>query len=252
MMKGYSWQQFSSEWSVDRMPDDPDPEYLYRWRTQLRSSVEYFEDTKDALMSLLKCVCGPNLTEGILYPQIKEARISSLEEARLLEAEIRDYLQLEGSHWALKESKKSIELSNRQLDESKRVKIFTILAFFYIPLNLATSVFGMNLQQLNNSGTSVKVFLGIAVVLLFLTGLSWLILEGVQDVRVFLRRPGRQTRNCIWTPKPFPKTLSDRVALEEWFVRVDDPHRSCMVLTDRFIEGIYTIRSPQVDVACSR
>ena len=88
---------------------------------------------------------------------------------------------------ALEESKKSIELSNRQIYESKRVKIFTVLAFFYIPLNLATSVFGMNIQQLNGSGTSIGGFLGTAVMLLFLTGLSSSILEAVQDVRVWLR-----------------------------------------------------------------
>ena len=163
-------------------------ELLYGYRAKLRSWVEYFENGNGALMGLLTSLYGPSFTEGVFYPQMKEARISIIEEARRLEAEIRDHLQLQGSQLALEESKKSIELSNRQIDESKRLKIFTVLAFFYIPLNLATSVFGMNLQQLNSSGTSIGIFLGTAVMFLFLTGVSWFILERVQDVRVWVRR----------------------------------------------------------------
>ena len=167
---------------------DEAPESLYRYRTQLRSSVEYLENQEGALMGLLKSLCGPNFTEGLFYPHIKEARISSLGEARRLEAEIRDHLQLQGSKLALEESKKSIELSNNQIYESERVKIFTVLAFFYIPLNLATSVFGMNLQQLNRSGTSIGVFLGTAGVLLLVTGILWLFLESLQNARVLVSR----------------------------------------------------------------
>ena len=176
--------------SVDEkeLSDGEALELLYCYRAKLRSWVGYFEDGNGALMGLLTPLYGPNFTEGLFYPQMKEARISIIEQARRLEAEVRDHLQLKGSQLALEESKKSIELSNRQIDESKRVKIFTVLAFVYIPLNLATSVFGMNLQQLNSSGTSIGVFLGTAVMFLFLTGVSWFILEGVQDIRVWLRR----------------------------------------------------------------
>lgn len=174
--------------SDDGRQDEEAPEDLYRYRTQLRASVEYFENQKGALVGLLKSVCGPNFTEGVFYLQMKEARISFLGEARLLEAEIRDHLQLQGSKLALEESKKSIELSNNQIYESKRVKIFTVLAFFYIPLNLATSVFGMNLQQLNRSGTSIGVFLGTAGILFLITGIVWLFLESLQRGRVLVSR----------------------------------------------------------------
>ena len=180
--------QFYLESFIDHGLQDEAPEYLYQYRTQLRSSVVYFENQECALMSLLKSSCGPSFTEGLFYPQIKEARISFLKEARLLEAEIRDHLQLQGSKLALEESKKSIELSNNQIYESKRVKIFTVLAFFYIPLNLATSVFGMNLQQLNRSGTSIGVFLGTAGILLLVTGILWLFLESLQNARVLVSR----------------------------------------------------------------
>ena len=171
-----------------RLPDGETPEYLYCYRTKLRSWIVYLGNENGALMGLLSSLLGANFTRGPSYSQVKEESISIAEEAGRLEAEIRDYLQLQGSRLALLESKKSIELSNNQIFEGKRVKIFTVLAFFYIPLNLATSVFGMNIQQLNRSGTSIGGFLVTAGILLFVTGVSWLFLEGIQDARFCLRR----------------------------------------------------------------
>lgn len=170
------------------------PETLYRYRTMLRSWIEDFENDSGALMGFLSSLYGGNVTERLFHPQIREESTSIAEEARRLEAEIRDHLQLQGSKLALEESKKSVELSSHQIEESKRVKIFTILAFFYVPLNLATSVFGMNLEQLNGSGRSIGIFLGTAGTLLLVTGALWLLLEGVQHVRVYLRRPQEDRR----------------------------------------------------------
>ena len=51
--------------------------------------------------------------------------------------------------------------------------LVTILAFVYVPLNLATSIFGMNIQQLNHSGQNLWVFFVTAVVALLVTGGSW-------------------------------------------------------------------------------
>ena len=55
--------------------------------------------------------------------------------------------------------------------------LVTFLAFIYVPLNLATSIFGMNLQQLNNSGKHIWVFLITAIVALFLTFFIWMLVE---------------------------------------------------------------------------
>ena len=166
------------------LPSGEAPEYLYRYRTKLRSWIEYFENQNGTLMGLLSPLLGQNVAEGTFYRQIKGESISIAKEASRLEAEIRDHLQLQGSKLALLESQKSIELSNNQLYEGKRLKIFTILAFFYVPLNLATSIFGMNLQQLNGVGKSIGVFLGTAGIILFVTGVSWYFIEGIQNIRV--------------------------------------------------------------------
>ena len=50
----------------------------------------------------------------------------------------------------------------------------TILAFIYVPLNLATSIFGMNIQQLNGSGQQLWIFFTTALAALLITGGSWL------------------------------------------------------------------------------
>ena len=60
----------------------------------------------------------------------------------------------------------------------------TVLAFVYIPLNLATSIFGMNLSELNGSGKSIWVFLCTATIALLTTGALWFVLE---EVNTYLR-----------------------------------------------------------------
>lgn len=46
-----------------------------------------------------------------------------------------------------------------------------------MPLNLATSIFGMNLIQLNSSGPELRVFIITAVLALFVTLASWLCID---------------------------------------------------------------------------
>lgn len=56
--------------------------------------------------------------------------------------------------------------------------VVTILAFVFIPASLATSIFGMNLQELNHSGQPVWVFVvttaTIFVAAILLWGISYL------------------------------------------------------------------------------
>ena len=52
--------------------------------------------------------------------------------------------------------------------------LFTILAFVYIPLNLATSIFGMNIKQLNQTGQNIWVFFLTTIVALLVTDGSWI------------------------------------------------------------------------------
>ena len=66
--------------------------------------------------------------------------------------------------------------------------VVTILAFVYVPLNLATSIFGMNIEQLNGSGQRLSVFITTAVVTLAVTGGSWFVIEQVNSYRKWRKR----------------------------------------------------------------
>ena len=71
----------------------------------------------------------------------------------------------------------------------------TFLAFVYVPLNLATSIFGTNLQQLNESGQHVWVFVVTAVLALFLTSAVWIAIVLCRDYRQWreqLQAPSRE------------------------------------------------------------
>ena len=61
--------------------------------------------------------------------------------------------------------------------------VVTVLAFIYVPLNLATSIFGMNIYQLNESGQSFWVFLITALVAMLVTVSAWYLTEQVNSYR---------------------------------------------------------------------
>lgn len=51
-----------------------------------------------------------------------------------------------------------------------------------------TSIFGMNIEQLNGNGQHVRVFIFTAVVALTITGGSWFVIEQVSSYRKWQRR----------------------------------------------------------------
>lgn len=66
----------------------------------------------------------PESTRSQKYYRPAEERSSLVKEALRLVGEIRDYLQLQAGQLSLLESRKSIEASNNQLQESTRGKQF--------------------------------------------------------------------------------------------------------------------------------
>ena len=93
--------------------------------------------------------------------------------------------------------------------------IVTILAFIYVPLNLATSIFGMNIQQLNESGKSLWVFLLTAFVTLAVTGCLWLLIELVNGYQIWQR--GRPKVSPNITTSSY--SMGERVAMVVWLFR---------------------------------
>ena len=184
------WNAANNYEDVNVLPDE---------RHRLRALVE---ESEDDLIYFRRYVCSHISTERISDKSWRKAEadlIQMHQEAGRLESQLRDYMQFQVGELALQESKKSIELSNQQMEEGKRVKIcklhdqayndfksidliaVTVLAFVYVPLNLATSIFGMNLSELNGSGKNIWAFLCTATVALLTTGALWLVLEEVNS-----------------------------------------------------------------------
>ena len=184
-------------WNAAKM--DEDVNALHDERHRLRALME---ESEDDLSYLRRYVCSQISAERISDKSWRKAEADLVQihqEAGRLESQVRDYMQLQVGELALQESKKSIELSNQQMEEGKRVKIcklhdqayndfksidiiaVTVLAFVYVPLNLATSIFGMNLSELNGSGKNIWVFLCTATVALLTTGVSWFVLKEVNN-----------------------------------------------------------------------
>lgn len=187
-------------------------------RFWLRRRVDGLEESENRFAQYVRSQDAEKFLQGKTWlsqvEDIKEAII----EARAREVEARDYLQLQIGNLSILESRKSIELSNQQMDEAKRVKIFTILAFVYVPINLATSIFGMNLQQLNQSGRSVWSFLVTAFVSVFVTGFMWFCLEQYNSV-VKWKRISEQDilGKSEFNNKP-ERTIAVRVAISLGFL----------------------------------
>jgi hypothetical protein len=58
----------------------------------------------------------------------------------------------------------------------------TVLAFIFIPISLASSIFGMNVQQVNGTGRGVWSFVYTSIVLLTISALSFLLRHAVKRV----------------------------------------------------------------------
>ncbi len=71
----------------------------------------------------------------------------------------------------------------------------TILAFIYAPLNTATSIYGMNIQQINSSGHNIGAFIITAVVLLLTTAISWLTMEEINQIKAWQKENARTDRS---------------------------------------------------------
>ena len=93
---------------------------LHHERFWLRRSVEDSDDGMSHFERYISAEDANYLPESSAYLKIKQETEQIHDEARRLDAEVRDYLQLVVGNLSLEESRKSIELSNHQIQEGKR------------------------------------------------------------------------------------------------------------------------------------
>ncbi|KAM0712141.1 hypothetical protein Q7P37_011235 [Cladosporium fusiforme] len=89
-----------------------------------------------------------------------------------------------------------IEAAKPTLNESKNTML-TILAFIFIPINLASSIFGMNVQEINKTGHSIWGFVIASLAGLAVSGLCWCVWQAVQGWR-FVRHAIRSDGYDSW------------------------------------------------------
>ena len=95
-------------------------EDLFEWRKDCRRMIEDSEDTLEQIRRFIRPqrVCGKRRERPWIEHETNQVHL----EAHRLEAEIRDYLQLQTGVVAIQESRRSIEVSNLQIEEGRRGK----------------------------------------------------------------------------------------------------------------------------------
>ena len=93
---------------------------LFRMRSSLRRLIEDSEDKAERLKRVVHSQMANEVREGTSFTTIEDDLRQIRLESRRCETEIFDYLQLQTGELARQESKKSIQLSNFQIEEAKR------------------------------------------------------------------------------------------------------------------------------------
>ena len=91
----------------------------------------------------------------------------------------------------------------------------TILAFIYIPLNTVTSIFGMNVQQINENGHNIGVVAASAVVAFLITGSTWSLIVEANRYKPWYLTAFRDLR----PNKAVRPTFEERVFMLVWLIQ---------------------------------
>lgn len=95
---------------------------LDRQRFWLRRRLEALEEGKDCFVEFVRSQNAEEWLKSQTWLSQDERIREALAEAQTVEAEVRDYMQLQIGNLSILESRKSIQLSNQQFDEAKRSK----------------------------------------------------------------------------------------------------------------------------------
>ena len=91
-------------------------------RFELRRKLEDLNESRSRFVQFSRLQNAPKWLEGQPWLSQEEEIIEAVSEARAVEAEARDYMQLQIGNLSIEESRKSIQLSNQQMSEAKRGK----------------------------------------------------------------------------------------------------------------------------------
>ncbi|KAI4104432.1 MAG: hypothetical protein L6R37_003251 [Teloschistes peruensis] len=182
---------------ADSRPDDFENVKWQDWQ-RLRIELDRFQSGIRAFTGYLKEDSVQTDLQQRLE-KIREDEEDLCAEAQALEGTIRDTLQVNSGIKSLEESRVSIE-------EGKRIKLrkstanrcsrrerggggkqqlmefaVTTLAFIFIPTSLASSIFGMNVQEINSTGKPIWTFVLTGILLTSAAVVSWFLSFLIQE-----------------------------------------------------------------------
>ena len=121
-MKILQWRRTCSEQREHLLLKYPEPKdsSLYDRRARLRRKIDRMENDWCSFSRYIRTQHGHDWSKGQVFGNIEAEVKEVIADACRLEGQIRDHLQLEAGKLGLEESRKSIEMSNRQIEEAKR------------------------------------------------------------------------------------------------------------------------------------
>ena len=91
-------------------------------RFWLRRRLEDLDESKTHIIKFVRSQDGAEWLKDKTWSSQDEDIREAIAEARTCDAEVRDYIQIQIGNLSIQESRKSIQLSNQQIDEAKRGK----------------------------------------------------------------------------------------------------------------------------------
>ena len=82
---------------------------------------------------------------------------------------------------------RSVKSSQMSIEQSESLSRLTILAFFFIPLSFATSIFGMNVEELGSGTVKMQIVILTAACILAVVAVCWLISASISRALHALR-----------------------------------------------------------------
>ena len=94
----------------------------YKIRRELRYLIDTVDSDWSSFVKFIRLHCSREIFERVVFQDIHEEYKHTVGTAHRLESQMRDDLSLEAGRLGIEESKRSIELSNKQIEEAKRGK----------------------------------------------------------------------------------------------------------------------------------
>ena len=142
-------------------PDFEDVREIYARRNALIRVLDRLPDFQPFAEAIMSQTGDPNIIPSEVDDLIRQSQATSKKGLHIC-ARVQERIQQDTALMSIMESRRAIE-------ESQSVKRLTQLAIVFIPLSYASSVFGMNIQEMTGNGPALWKFIVTSMALLAAT-----------------------------------------------------------------------------------